>query len=130
MNARDAIIAMVRAEPGELTAEDVAKALGLPAAEVQRHVYALTRSGALLPRRYRLYDHPRAGRVSTFDTPLMARVLGLIVEKGPLSRKTLVQLLRYDTEADAPNSLKAALQALHAGGNVAPPSCLWAAKTT
>ncbi len=119
---RDLILEAVRAEPGELTPEALAAELGATAADI----YALTRRGDLLPRRYRLYDHPRATQIGVLDTALDARVIQALVENGPQTRKSLARILRYD-EAEAPGALKASLKRLYVRGSVAPPRCLWAA---
>jgi hypothetical protein len=45
---------------GDLDAGDIAGLLRIEKGEVQKALHSLTRSGRLLPRKYRLFPHERA----------------------------------------------------------------------
>ena len=120
---RDMIMAMVRAEPGDLTPDDVAQDLGLARGEVRRACGRLRERGDLLPSGYRVYPHTREriadGRVTRED---YGGLVLLIAEIGPCTRS---ELAARRGAADLCGADRELLRDLELFGYIAGPSKLW-----
>ena len=98
------ILAMVHAEPGELTAPLLAEQLRVPVKKIRKRLYALRRRGCFADRAVRAPLHrqlvPKEATAMlgpSLWTPYRVRLVRSVVEKGPLPMADLAREMEEET---------------------------------